>query len=139
VNGGGAELFSRRELRYRKFADLCSEISLDLNADDAVLDGEIVKLDESGRPVFLDLMRRRGPFQFAAFDVLALNGKDVQQARAHGSQALAPQYRAEALEVDPLRTTSKAAAGTSSQRSATRTSRGSSRSGRARPTTLRRR
>lgn len=60
VNGGGAELFSRRQLRYRQFADLCSEVSLDLNADDAVLDGEIVKLDESGRPVFVDLMRFRG-------------------------------------------------------------------------------
>jgi hypothetical protein len=46
-------------------------------------------------------MRRREPFQFVAFDVLALNGKDV---RAYGSQALAPDHRAEALEVDPLRT-----------------------------------
>jgi bifunctional non-homologous end joining protein LigD len=79
VNGGGAELFSRRDLRYRQFADLCSEISLDLNADDAVLDGEIVKLDENGRPIFVDLMRRRGPFQFVAFDVLALNSKDVRK------------------------------------------------------------
>jgi bifunctional non-homologous end joining protein LigD len=43
-----------------------------------VLDGEIVKLDESGRLIFVDLMRRRGPFQFVAFDVLALNGKDVR-------------------------------------------------------------
>jgi bifunctional non-homologous end joining protein LigD len=56
VNGGGTELFSRRNLRYRQFADLSSEISLELNADDAVLDGEIVKLGESGRPVFIDLM-----------------------------------------------------------------------------------
>jgi bifunctional non-homologous end joining protein LigD len=79
VNGGGAELFSRRQLRYGQFGDLCSEISLDLNADDAVLDGEIVKLDESGRSIFVDLMRRRGPFQFVAFDMLALNGKDVRQ------------------------------------------------------------
>ena len=78
VNGGGAELFSRRNLRYRQFADLSSEISLELNADDAVLDGEIVKLGESGRPVFIDVIRRRGPFQFVAFDVLALNGKDVR-------------------------------------------------------------
>jgi bifunctional non-homologous end joining protein LigD len=59
VNGGGAELFSRRnDLCYGQFADLCSEISLDLNADDAVLDGEIVKLDESGRP---DLRRPHAP------------------------------------------------------------------------------
>jgi bifunctional non-homologous end joining protein LigD len=79
MNGGGAELFSRRDLHYRQFADLCSEISLVLNADDAVLDGEIVKLDESGRPIFVDLMRRSGRFQFVAFDVLALNGKDVRK------------------------------------------------------------
>jgi bifunctional non-homologous end joining protein LigD len=44
-----------------------------------VLDGKIVKLDDSGRPIFLDLMRRRGPFAFVAFDVLALNGKDVRK------------------------------------------------------------
>jgi ATP-dependent DNA ligase len=38
-----------------------------------------VKLNENGRPIFVDLMRRRGPFQFVAFDVLALNGKDVRR------------------------------------------------------------
>jgi bifunctional non-homologous end joining protein LigD len=45
VNGGGTKLVSRRGLEYRRFDDLRSEISLVLNADDAVLDGEIVKLD----------------------------------------------------------------------------------------------
>jgi bifunctional non-homologous end joining protein LigD len=79
VNGGGTKLVSRRGLHYRRFDDLRSEISLELNADDAVLDGEIVKLDGNGRPVFLDLMRRCGPFQFVAFDVLAVNGKDVRR------------------------------------------------------------
>jgi ATP-dependent DNA ligase len=44
-----------------------------------VLDGEVVKLDENGRPQFYDLMRRRGPFAFVAFDVLVLNGKDVRK------------------------------------------------------------
>jgi ATP-dependent DNA ligase len=48
-----------------------------VNADDVVLDGEIVKLDESGRSVFLDLMRRRGPFCFVAFDLLAVNGRGI--------------------------------------------------------------
>jgi hypothetical protein len=46
-----SEIAAREELgaaRYRQFADLCSEVSLNLNADDAVLDGEIVKLDDSG-------------------------------------------------------------------------------------------
>jgi hypothetical protein len=51
----------------------CSLVSLGIDADDAVLDGEIVKLDEIGRPQFYDLMRRRGPFAFVAFDMLALS------------------------------------------------------------------
>ena len=63
VKGGGTKLVSRRGLAYRHpFTDLGSAIALELNADDAVLDGEIVKLDETGRPIFLDMMRRRGPF-----------------------------------------------------------------------------
>src|SRR5262245_20930331 len=54
-------------------------MSFEVNADDAVLDGEIVKLDGNGRPIFVDLMRRRGPFTFVAFDVLAVNRKDVRK------------------------------------------------------------
>ena len=53
VDGGGAKLVSRRNLEYRRFEDLASQLSLEVNADDAVIDGEIVKLDETGRPVFL--------------------------------------------------------------------------------------
>jgi bifunctional non-homologous end joining protein LigD len=74
VKGAGTKLVSRRGLEYRRFEDLCSEILLELNADDAVLDGEIVKLDQSGRPIFIDLMKRRGPIAFVAFDLLAVNG-----------------------------------------------------------------
>lgn len=78
VDGGGAKLVSRRNLQYRRFDDLASQLSLEVNADDVVLDGEIVKLDDAGRPIFLDLMRRRGPFCFVAFDLLAVNGRDVR-------------------------------------------------------------
>ena len=69
---------SRRSLVYRRFDDLASQLSLELNANEAVLDGEIVRLDESGRPIFLDLIRRRGPFCFVAFDLLAVNGRDLR-------------------------------------------------------------
>ena len=79
VTGGKTRLVSRNGHDFRRFDDLASELSLEVNADDAVLDGEIVKLDESGRPIFLDVMRRRGPFAFVAFDVLAANGKDVRR------------------------------------------------------------
>jgi ATP-dependent DNA ligase len=79
VTGGGTKLVSRRELEYRRFDDLRSEITLEANADDPVLDGEIVKLDSEGRPIFIDLMRRRGPFVFVTFDCLAVNGRDVRR------------------------------------------------------------
>src|SRR5262249_9756752 len=79
ANGGGTRLVSRRGLEYRRFDDLYSEMSLGLNADDAVVDGEIVKLDSEGRPVFIDLMRRRGPFVFVAFDCRAVNGRDIRR------------------------------------------------------------
>jgi bifunctional non-homologous end joining protein LigD len=79
VDGGGAKLVSRHNLVYRRFDDLASHLALDVNANDAVLDGEIVKLDDAGRPIFLDLMRRRGPFCFVSFDLLAVNGRDVRK------------------------------------------------------------
>src|SRR5262245_9147152 len=79
VSGGGTKLVSRRGLEYRRFEDLRSELPLEVNADDAVLDGEIVKLDGEGRPIFIDLMRRRGPFAFVAFDVLVANGRDLRK------------------------------------------------------------
>jgi len=64
---------------HRRGTDLRSEIALEANANDAVLDGEIVKLDGSGRTIFIDLMKRRGPFAFVAFDVLGANGRDVRK------------------------------------------------------------
>jgi bifunctional non-homologous end joining protein LigD len=79
VSGGVTTLISRNANRFRSFPDLASLLSLEVNADDAVLDGEIVKLDEAGRPQFFDLMRRRGPFSFVAFDVLVVNGTDVRR------------------------------------------------------------
>jgi bifunctional non-homologous end joining protein LigD len=78
VAGGGSKLISRNGKAFRSFPDLASELALELNADDAILDGEIVKLDADGRPQFLDQMRRRGPFALVAFDVLVVNGKDVR-------------------------------------------------------------
>jgi hypothetical protein len=52
-----------------------------LPVHDTVLDGEIVHLGNDGRPQFCSLLRRRSPQQFAAFDVLWLNGKYLRQQR----------------------------------------------------------
>ena len=45
----------------------------------AMLDGEIVRPGPDGRPMFYELMRRRGPFRFYAFDLLWLDGNDLRE------------------------------------------------------------
>lgn len=45
---------------------------------EAVLDGEIVVVNGSGRPQFYELLRRRGEPVFYAFDVLMLDGRDLR-------------------------------------------------------------
>ncbi|MBV8820976.1 MAG: hypothetical protein JO022_21635, partial [Acidobacteriaceae bacterium] len=50
-------------------------------ADHTVLDGEVIAMDEEGRPSFNLLQNARGPdlqLFFYAFDVLALQGKDTR-------------------------------------------------------------
>ena len=44
----------------------------------AILDGEIVRPGPDGRPLFYELMRRRGPFCFYAFNLLWLDGRDLR-------------------------------------------------------------
>jgi bifunctional non-homologous end joining protein LigD len=51
----------------------------ELKVTDAVLDGEIVAVDESGMPAFYDLMKRKRQVVYFAFDVLWLNGEDLRE------------------------------------------------------------
>jgi bifunctional non-homologous end joining protein LigD len=44
-----------------------------------VLDGEIVYLAADGRPEFYNLMRRRTPQHFYAFDIVWLDGEDLRE------------------------------------------------------------
>jgi ATP-dependent DNA ligase len=66
-----------------------------------------VKLDQSGRPIFIDLMKRRGPFAFVAFDVLAVNGRDVRKMalveRKKALRALVPRRSRVTLYADYVR------------------------------------
>jgi len=36
-------------------------VAAELDADDAILDGEVIAIDETGRPQFYDLIRRTRP------------------------------------------------------------------------------
>ncbi len=74
-------LVSRRGNLYKSFPGLCSALADCIPVRDAILDGEIVHLDEQGKPQFMPLLRRRSPQQFVAFDIVWLDGRDLRKLR----------------------------------------------------------
>jgi hypothetical protein len=68
-NGRG-QLVSRNGHVFASFAELGKQIAGSLRNTKAVLDGEIVCVDESGKPQFRDLLFHRGTPRFFAFDLL---------------------------------------------------------------------
>jgi bifunctional non-homologous end joining protein LigD len=77
VAAGRAELISRRNNVYKSFALLCAELAAAFQRE-VVLDGEIVYLDTEGRPQFYELLRRRTPVCYVAFDLLRLDDRDLR-------------------------------------------------------------
>ena len=73
-------LVSRKGNVYKSFSGLCAAIHANLDRE-AVLDGEIVILDSTGRPKFYELLRRRGRGEpvLYVFDLLWLDGQDLRQ------------------------------------------------------------
>ena len=82
IENGSARVVSRRYNAYKTFNMLCSQIVQCLRVENAILDGEIVCLGKDGRPRFHDLLRRRSPQYFYAFDLLWLNGRDLRGFRS---------------------------------------------------------
>jgi bifunctional non-homologous end joining protein LigD len=78
VERGNARLVSRRGNVFKSFPSLTADIGDVPGVSDAVLDGEIVCIDEKGIPQFYNLMRRRSPQHYYAFDILWLNGRDLR-------------------------------------------------------------
>ena len=88
---GRARLISRNGRHMRRFDALAAALVPLVKARNAILDGEIVVKDKTGRPIFLDLMRRRGDASYVAFDLLWLNGKDLRRkALLERKRALEP-------------------------------------------------
>jgi len=88
------------ELKSRNHKDLTpmypgiAAAALKLSADQAVIDGEIVALDESGRPAFQALQHRgshpKHQIVFYAFDVLHFDGRDMTGETIEKRRALLP-------------------------------------------------
>jgi len=71
-------LISRNNNIMTRFDALADQVAAALEVDDAILDGEIIAPDETGRPVFIDLVRGTRAPAYVAFDILWLNGTDLR-------------------------------------------------------------
>ena len=69
---------SRNGNTFRTFDALAEAIGQQFARRSATLDGEIVRPGPDGRPMFYELMRRRGPFCFYEFDLMWLDGSDLR-------------------------------------------------------------
>jgi len=81
--GGEVELLSRNKKPFNeKFPHVVEALSK-LDVGDAIIDGEIVALDEKGRSSFqllqaFELNEKKPPLFFYVFDLVRLNGKDLK-------------------------------------------------------------
>jgi bifunctional non-homologous end joining protein LigD len=78
IADGRCSLVSRRTNYCQRFDSLKTALAK-LKARTAILDGELVCLDDEGRDRLNLLLRRRAEPAFYAFDLLWLNGKDLRQ------------------------------------------------------------
>jgi bifunctional non-homologous end joining protein LigD len=91
---GKVRMVSRRGTKLEKqFAVIAEALRTGVKAESAIVDGEIVALDENGKPSFQHLQNLTGfsvkpalkgvvlpPLNFFAFDLLYLNGYDLRKA-----------------------------------------------------------
>jgi bifunctional non-homologous end joining protein LigD len=72
------KLISRNGNEFKSFSTLNAAITAELKGQSAVLDGEIVCLDDDGRTQFRELLFHRGEPRFIAFDLLWCDGEDLR-------------------------------------------------------------
>ena len=94
IENGRAKLISRNGNEFRSFPELNISLPLECRLQTAVLDGEIVCLDNTGRTNFENLLFHRDEPRFYAFDLLSLEGKDLRflplEERKHRLRAVLP-------------------------------------------------
>jgi bifunctional non-homologous end joining protein LigD len=61
-----------------RFELLGDQVAAALDVDEAVIDGEVIAADETGRPQFYELLRAPRAASYVAFDILWLNGTDLR-------------------------------------------------------------
>lgn len=106
VEGHHCRLVSRRGHVFSKRDLLCTEISHGIRANDAILDGEIVCLDDDGRSNFHKLLFRGDWPYFYAFNLLVVDGEDLTVKslieRKRRLRQIMPRVQSRLLYVDHL-------------------------------------
>jgi bifunctional non-homologous end joining protein LigD len=78
VRGGNVELRSRNDNDLtQRFAGVAKEVAKAVRTPDAVLDGEVVALDDRGRASFSAMQQGGASLVFYVFDVLELDGEPL--------------------------------------------------------------
>jgi bifunctional non-homologous end joining protein LigD len=78
VRGGECKLVSRNQNDLtERFTQVAKEVVKATKSPYAVLDGEVVRLDPSGRSSFSELQQGQGPLVYYAFDLLELEGEPL--------------------------------------------------------------
>jgi bifunctional non-homologous end joining protein LigD len=68
--GTHCRFVSRNGNTLTRFDELCKHVAAEFEADDAILDGEMIAADETGRPLFYDLLRRTRRPAYVAFSMV---------------------------------------------------------------------
>tara|TARA_A100001037_G_scaffold91640_1_gene83012 strand:- start:3241 stop:3720 length:480 start_codon:yes stop_codon:yes gene_type:complete len=76
VENGACRLINRKSRHCKRFRRLSNRIPDSIRAESAILDGEVVCLDDTGQAQFEDLMQNLRPPVYAVFDLVHLNGRD---------------------------------------------------------------
>lgn len=94
IEQGKCRLISRKGNEFRSFRSLNESLLAELKVKSAVLDGEIVYLNDAGTCEFRDLLFRRGEERFVAFDLIWCDGQDLCYAplteRKHKLRTILP-------------------------------------------------
>jgi bifunctional non-homologous end joining protein LigD len=79
IEPDGCRLLSCNGKTFARFETLARQVATELGVSEAIVDGEVITADETGRPQFYDLLRRARTPAYVAFDLLWLDGADLRE------------------------------------------------------------
>jgi bifunctional non-homologous end joining protein LigD len=79
IDRDDATFYSRKGLVLKRFARLASHVRQVLGVRNAILDGEVLAIDDTGQHNFRSLMSGLGHLHYAAFDLLWMNDRDLRE------------------------------------------------------------